>query len=161
MNLVLESMPMANSCKTYTLILILVMNSHPNENDFSITLPVLESDIDDMSHVNNVVYVRWVQEVAAAHWAALASAEARQMYLWVVLRHEIDYFSPAFRGDSIVATTWVGESNGPRSERFVYITNQAGKLLAKAKTVWCLLDGDTLKPKRVDESVVALLKPNN
>ena len=160
MNLVLVLMLMANSCKTYTLILILNMN-HPYKNDFSITLSVLESDIDDMSHVNNVVYVRWVQEVAAAHWATLASAEARQKYLWVVLRHEIDYMSQALRGDTIVATTWVGESKGPRSERFVYITNQAGKLLAKAKTVWCLLDGETLKPKRVDESVVALLKPNN
>jgi len=161
-NLVLESMPVANCCKTYTLILILIMTSHPNENDFNITLPVLESDIDEMSHVNNVVYVRWVQEVAAAHWATLASAEARQMYLWVVLRHEIDYVSAALRGDTIVATTWVGESNGPRSERFVYLTNKStGKLLAKAKTIWCLLDGETMKPKRVDESVMALLKPNN
>ncbi len=152
---------MALSCKTYTLILILMMVAHPNENDFSITLPVLESDIDEMSHVNNVVYVRWVQEVAAAHWTTLASAAARQKYLWVVVRHEIDYLSPALRGDTIVATTWVGESKGPRSERFVYITNQAGKLLAKAKTVWCLLDAETMKPKRVDESVMVLLKPNN
>lgn len=152
---------MGLSHKTYTLILILIMSTHPNDNDFSITLPVLESDIDEMSHVNNVVYVRWVQEVAAAHWATLASAAARHKYLWVVLRHEIDYLSPALRDETIVATTWVGESKGPRSERFVHITNQAGKLLAKAKTVWCLLDGETMKPKRVDESVVALLKPNN
>jgi len=137
------------------------MITHPNANDFSIILPVLESDIDDMSHVNNVVYVRWVQDVAAAHWATLAPVEARQKYLWVVLRHEIDYLSPALRGDIIVATTWVGDSYGPRSERLVYLANKAGKLLAKAKTVWCLLDGETKKPKRVDESVQALLKPTN
>jgi len=140
---------------------ILAMSkTHPNENDFTRTIAVLAGDIDDMSHVNNVVYVRWVQDVAAAHWAALASREARQKYLWVVLRHEIDYISPAVAGDTIAATTWVGESTGPRSERFVQITNKTtGKLLAKAKTTWCLLDGVTMKPKRVDEHVVALLKP--
>lgn len=136
------------------------MSNHPSEKDFSINIIVKPTDIDDMAHVNNVVYVRWVQEVAAAHWNTLATAEVKQRYLWVVLRHEIDYISPAFTDDIVVATTWVGESAGPRSERFVHLTNKTtGKLLAKAKTTWCLLDGTTMRPKRVDEEVISLLKP--
>ncbi len=136
------------------------MSHHPSDKDFSISITVQPSDIDDMAHVNNVVYVRWVQDVAAAHWSFLASDAAKQKYLWVVLRHEIDYLSPAFMDDAVLATTWVGESNGPRSERFVYITNKkTGKVLVKAKTIWCLLDGTTLRPRRVDEEVIGLLKP--
>jgi acyl-CoA thioester hydrolase len=136
------------------------MSHHPSDKDFSISITVQPADIDDMAHVNNVVYVRWVQDVAAAHWNMLATAEAKQKYLWVVLRHEIDYLSPAVIDDTVLATTWVGESNGPRSERFVHITNKnTGKVIVKAKTTWCLLDGITLRPRRVDEEVIGILKP--
>ena len=133
--------------------------ARPSEKDFSITFSVQKSDIDELGHVNNVVYVRWVQEVAAAHWDSLASSEIKQKYVWVVLRHEIDYLNAAFENDTITATTWVGESNGARSERFVHITNtNTGKLIAKAKTTWCMLDGATMRPKRVDKEVVNLLR---
>jgi len=139
---------------------IAAMSNHPNEKDFSISIIVQSTEIDDMAHVNNVVYVRWIQEVATAHWNSLAKAEVQQKYLWVVLRHEIDYIRPAFMDDIVLATTWVGESTGPRSERFVQLTNKTtGKLLAKAKTTWCLLDGTTMRPKRVDEEMIRLLKP--
>ncbi|HPW63949.1 MAG TPA: thioesterase, partial [Cyclobacteriaceae bacterium] len=63
------------------------MSNHPGEKDFSINIIVQPTDIDDMAHVNNVVYVRWVQEVAAAHWNTLTTVEIKQKYLWVVLRH--------------------------------------------------------------------------
>jgi len=133
--------------------------TNSSEKDFSITITVHKNDIDELGHVNNVVYVRWVQEAAAAHWDSLTSPEIRLKYLWVVMRHEIDYLSPAFEGDQLVATTWVGESTGARSIRFVQINNkQSGKLITKATTTWCLLDGDTQKPKRVVENVIRLLK---
>lgn len=134
---------------------------HPNESNFSITIAVNDADIDAMNHVNNVVYIRWVQEVAAAHWEAIATEEIKKKFLWVVLRHEIDYLTPAFKGETLIASTWVEESTGPRSDRFVLLTNsKTGKTIAKAKTIWCMLDGTTLRPKRVDESVIALLKTN-
>jgi acyl-CoA thioester hydrolase len=136
-----------------------MITNHPNEKDFSITMTVQKNDIDELGHVNNVVYVRWVQEVAAAHWDSLASYEIKQKYVWVVLRHEIDYLSAAFENDAITIATWVGESAGARSERFVQITEpKNGKLIAKAKTIWCMLDGATMRPKRVDEQVVKLLR---
>ncbi len=135
---------------------------HPNEHDFFITIAVNDIDIDAMNHVNNVVYVKWVQEAAEAHWDAVATEEIKKKFLWVVLRHEIDYLAPALKGDLLVATTWVEETTGPRSDRYVQITNsKTGKIIAKAKTIWCMLDGSTLRPKRVDERVIALLKKNN
>lgn len=134
------------------------MNQHPNKEDFSLPIVVSKKHIDELGHVNNVVYVQWIQDIAAAHWNTLASADTRKKYLWVVLRHEIDYLSAAFEGNTLTATTWVGESNGARSERFVQITNvQNGKLIAKAKTLWCLLDGVSMKPKRIDEEVIKIL----
>jgi len=135
------------------------MIPHPNEKDFSLAFTVHKNDIDVLGHVNNLVYVRWVQQVASAHWDSLASDEIKQKFVWVVLRHEIDYLSAAFENDTLTATTWVGESNGARSERFVQITlSKSGKLIAKAKTTWCMLDGSTMKPKRLDEEVIGLLR---
>ena len=133
--------------------------AHSNEKEFSLSITVHKNDIDELGHVNNVVYVRWVQEVAAAHWDSLASSEIKQKYVWVVLRHEIDYLSAALENDIITATTWVGESKGARSERFVQITHgKTGKLIAQAKTIWCMLNSVTMRPKRVDEEVIRLLK---
>ena len=134
------------------------MIQHPNEKDFSVTIVVQKNEIDELGHVNNVVYMRWVQEVAAAHWDSLASVEIRQKYSWVVIRHEIDYIGSAFEDDHLKVTTWVGESKGVRSERYIQITNEEnGKLLVQAKTTWCLLDAISMKPKRVDGEMIAIL----
>lgn len=103
-----------------------------------------------MGHVNNVVYVCYVQEAAKAHWQAVASEGLKASVLWVVLRHEIDYLAPAFAGETLHAKTRVGETGGVKSIRFVEITNSSGKAVAKARTVWCMVDGTTLKPKRIE-----------
>ena len=124
---------------------------------FRHSINVLPSDIDEMGHVNNVVYVRWVQEVAAAHWASVASEELRSRYLWIVLRHEIDYKNPAFINNEIKGTTWVGEHYGARFERFVKLMNQGDKILAEAKTMWCMVDAKTMRPTRITDEVLALL----
>ena len=116
------------------------------------------ADIDELGHVNNVVYVRWVQEVAAAHWEAVADAEMRDRWKWVVLRHEIDYRNPAFESDALTGTTWVGEHHGARFERFVKITRIAdGKVIGEAKTIWCMIDAKTLRPQRITPEVLKSL----
>ncbi len=125
-------------------------------------IQIHDHDIDTLGHVNNVVYLRWVQEVAAAHWAILTGEEEKKQLAWVVLRHEIDYHAPALPGDDIVGTTRVGTCKGPRFERFVFIRNaQTGKLLAEAKTVWCLLDAATMRPKRIETALEELLRSGN
>lgn len=131
--------------------------TEPSKRPFQHTLNVQPSDIDELGHVNNVVYVRWVQEVAAAHWSAVASEPLRQRYAWVVLRHEIDYRHPAFLQDTIVGETWVGHHQGARFERFVRLSNAQGKILAEARTDWCLLDAVTFRPVRIPEEILQLL----
>ena len=124
---------------------------------FSIEIIALDSDIDELKHVNNVVYVRWVQDVATAHWMATAVEEVRNIFSWMLIRHEIDYLGQAFLGDRIIGTTWVGEAKGATFERFVELAKH-GKKITKSRTVWCLLDAKTLKPKRIDEKMIALLR---
>ncbi len=121
---------------------------------FKHSIPVLPTDIDELGHANNVVYLRWVQEVAEAHWNAKASAELRGKYSWVVLRNEIDYLSPVVLNDKLIGTTWVDLPDGARSTRHVEIFNQtSNKLSARAKTTWCLLSASTMKPKRIEKDI--------
>ena len=117
------------------------------QNVFELPITVDEKDIDQLGHVNNVVYVRWVQEVAVAHWSVLSSAPERERLLWVVVRHEIDYKHAAFLKDSLVARTWVGEADGLAFERNTEIVRVSDrKLLAKARTLWCPVDAKTMRP---------------
>ena len=124
---------------------------------FNLAIDVRPEDIDELGHVNNVVYLGWVQLVAATHWNTLSNPEIRSKNIWVALRHEIDYVSPAFLGDEIRGYTWVSTLEGAKSIRHVefYLGE---KCLAKAKTNWCLLDAGTLKPKRIGQDIKTLLE---
>jgi len=125
---------------------------------FSHAIKVLPTDIDELGHVNNVVYLRWVQEVAVAHWQYAASALLKETYLWVVIRHEIDYYQPSFLDDNIIGYTWVGEHRGAKFDRYVRICKaDNNKIVAEAKTTWCLLDAKTMRPKRIEQDVLAIL----
>jgi acyl-CoA thioester hydrolase len=123
---------------------------------FEMIISVLPDDIDEQNHVNNIVYLRWVQDVATAHWRAVASAEAQATIGWVVLRHEIDYKAPATLGDEIVLRTWVGKATRLTFERFTEIRrNRDGRLLSEARTLWCPIDAQTSRPVRVSVEVRA------
>jgi acyl-CoA thioester hydrolase len=128
------------------------MSSSP----FEMTVPVLPGDIDAQNHVNNTVYLRWVQDAATAHWRAIATPEAQEAIGWVVLRHEIDYKAPATLGDEIVLRTWVGKATRLTFERFTEI-RRAGDdhLLSKARTLWCPISSQTNRPVRVSADVRA------
>ncbi len=121
-------------------------------------LTVVKDDIDSLNHVNNAVYVKWMDEVAQSHWAILSKNHDLENYIWVVSRHEIDYKSEAFLGDEITAKTWVGDTKGISSERFIEFYKE-NKLLAKSKTIWVLLDAKTFKPTRIRENVLKVLEP--
>ena len=124
---------------------------------FNLKIEVKPEDIDELGHVNNVVYLRWVQLVAATHWNLLSTDEIRLKNIWVALRHEIDYISPAFLGGEIIGYTWVSSLEGAKSIRHVEFYF-GEKCLAKAKTNWCLLDATTLKPKRIGQDIKTLLE---
>jgi acyl-CoA thioester hydrolase len=117
---------------------------------------VQPGDIDDQNHVNNTVYLRWVQDVATAHWKSLASTEAQSAIGWVVLRHEIDYKTPACMGDEVILQTWVGAASRLKFERFTEVRRKIdSQLLANARTLWVPIDVRTGKPTRVSGDVRA------
>ncbi len=124
---------------------------------FIVPLAVRSDDIDRLGHVNNVAFVRYVQDAAVAHWVAAAPAEFQAGFTWVVRRHEIEYLRPGLPGDELVARTWVGEPSGATWERFTEIARADGPVLAAARTVWVLLDATTGRPRRVDPRMVAAL----
>jgi acyl-CoA thioester hydrolase len=123
---------------------------------FEMIVSVLPGDIDEQNHVNNTVYLRWIQDVATAHWKSLASAESQAAIGWIVLRHEIDYKMPASVGDEIVLRTWVGKASRLKFERFTEVRRKINnQVLAQARTLWVPIDVRTGKPTRVSAELRA------
>jgi acyl-CoA thioester hydrolase len=122
---------------------------------FEYLINVQEIDIDEQGHVNNISYVKWVQEAAIAHWNSVATKDMSELYMWVVSRHEIDYLKQAYLHTKLIANTWVVEPNGAKSERYVNICDtENGAIVAKIKTTWYLLDFKTKKPRRIEADLV-------
>ncbi|WP_192821192.1 thioesterase family protein [Rufibacter sp. LB8] len=134
------------------------MSVNPHPSAFCLDIAITASDIDDLGHVNNVVYLKWVQEVSSGHWDEIAPPAIKEKYLWVVLRHEIDFLKPVFLGESITGYTWVGDYQGAKFERYVTLY-KAGTLekVASAKTIWCLVDAKSIRPMRIEQELVDLL----
>lgn len=124
---------------------------------YQTTFKVEENAIDGLNHVNNVVYLQWVNDISEKHWNLLAGQEIKEKYLWVVLRHELDYLNQAFLGDQITVLTWVGESSGVKSIRHVQVYKDE-TILLKAQSTWCLLEVKTLRPTRIKEDILSLLR---
>jgi acyl-CoA thioester hydrolase len=123
---------------------------------YEIEIDVQPGDIDALGHVNNVVYLRWVQDAAVAHWMVAANEEERRSLLWVVVRHEIDYKRPALAGDTVVARTWVGTAERRLFERHTELRRKAdGKLLARARTLWCPIGADSRQVVDVGAATLA------
>ena len=124
---------------------------------FSHSFRVSSEDIDEQGHVNNVVYVRWIQEVAVAHWFAVTCEETREKFTWMLTRHEIDYKKQTFADEIVTATTWVGEPTRVFWERFTKITRDSD-LLIQARSVWCLINRQTMKPARITSELKELFQ---
>ena len=127
----------------------------PDRPSHVVAFAVAPGDIDELGHVNNLVYLRWVQDEATAHWRAAARPEDVAGLIWVVTRHEIDYLRATFAGETVTATTWVGAYKGARFDRFVEIAGDDGRLKARAETMWALVDPATMRPLRVTEAIAA------
>jgi len=124
---------------------------------FELAIAIEPSDIDQLGHVNNVTYLRWVQDVAVAHWMSLAPATDQARLRWVVVRHEIDYKQAAYLNDAIIARTWVGTASRIRFERHTELLRASDRtILARARTIWCPLDAQTGKPVSVSDQVRAV-----
>lgn len=116
-------------------------------------LVVEPSHLDDLNHVNNVIYLQWVQEIAGKHWFSKAGKNSG--VLWVVRKHEIEYFKPAVLGDRLKLSTWVESMEGLVSLRKVTIYRN-DELLCTCTTNWVMLDAHSLRPKRIPPEIAKL-----
>ena len=121
-------------------------------------LAIEAGDIDFMGHVNNSVYLKWVQEAVIAYWRRMAPAEAVAQHLWVALKHEITYRRPAFLDDAIHASVVAEGVQGARAFFSTLIT-RGEEVLAEVKSSWCCLDAATMRPARLARDVVRRFLP--
>ena len=113
------------------------------------------SDIDELGHVNNAIYVNWIQDAATEHWKAIAKKPLQKQYLWFCSRHEIDYRSQLFPNQKVEIRTWLGEPKGARFDRFVDIREKGGvKPAVFAKTTWVLVSIYSGKPIRIQPEII-------
>lgn len=121
---------------------------------FSITIRVEPEDIDMLGHVNNVVYLRWVQEAAIAHWSAIAPVDEQEKLIWVIRRHEIDYKRPALLGDTVLVRTWIGNASRFAFDRHTEIVHALSlRPLAIVRTVLCPIDRKSGRPTDVSPAI--------
>ena len=117
-------------------------------------ITVSKNDLDDLNHVNNVVYVNWIQEIAKNHWNVLVSDEIKDNYYWVLLEHNIKYLHSALLNEKIIIKTYIEETKGVKSSRKVEIYNKGtNQLLVTSKTIWCLINAKTNKPSRINDEI--------
>ncbi|WP_295445953.1 acyl-CoA thioesterase [Sphingorhabdus sp. EL138] len=112
--------------------------------------------IDALGHVNNAVWVRWIQDMATSHWQAVAAPEHIAAYHWVVTRHEIDYRGNIAAGESVTARTWIeSEPKGAQFDRRVDFVDAKGKVIVRANTTWAMIDKASGRLARVRPEVSA------
>lgn len=126
---------------------------------FEQTIKVAANEIDSLNHVNNVVYVQWVQNIAELHWNKESSEDQKKNYYWVMVQHHIKYKGAALVNDQIQLKTFIKESKGVKSIRIVEIYNaKSKKMLAVSETQWCLISRITNKPTRITPELESLFQ---
>ena len=119
---------------------------------------ITTGDIDHMGHVNNSVYLKWVQDAVVDYWQSVAPAEAVARHLWVALKHEITYLRPTFLDDTVVAEVIAERVQGARA-MFSTIVRRGEDVLAEIHSSWCCLDAATKRPARLGRDVVERFLP--
>jgi acyl-CoA thioester hydrolase len=116
------------------------------------------ADIDQMGHVNNATYLKWVQEAVVDYWSSVAPPEAVARHLWVALKHEITYLRPTFLQDVVVAEVIAEKVEGARA-MFTTVLRRGEDVLSEIKSSWCCLDAATRRPARLARDVVGRFLP--
>ena len=125
-------------------------------NRFAKTFAAAPEHIDELGHVNNAVWLQWVQNIATAHWSAVADAGHVERYVWVVTRHEIDYRGNIGLGQTVEGVTEIREGpTGARFDRHFTFTDAGGKAVVRAKTTWAMIDRTNGRLLRVPAEVSA------
>ena len=124
---------------------------------FEKLITVIKDDLDELKHVNNVRYVKWVNDIAKEHWLQNASKDICEKYFWVLLKHNIEYKNSALLNDIVKFKTYVIKAEGVTSTRIVEMyQDKTQKLLAKSETSWCLMSYKTMRPTRINSEIANL-----
>jgi acyl-CoA thioester hydrolase len=115
-------------------------------------------DIDHMGHVNNAVYLTWVQDAVIDYWRSVAPPDAVARHLWVALKHEITYLKPTFVQDIVVAEVIAEKVEGARAF-FSTVVRRGEEVLSEIKSCWCCLDASTQRPSRLAREIVGRFLP--
>ena len=115
---------------------------------------ILPADIDHMGHVNNSVYLKWVQDAVVRYWETLAPPEAVARHLWVALSHEINYRRPAFLDDVVVADVIANRVEGAKAF-FTTVIKRGKEVVAEVTSSWCCLDAVSRRPARLARDIAA------
>jgi acyl-CoA thioester hydrolase len=130
---------------------------------FRLDLVVRDEDIDPLGHASNIAFVRWIQDIAIAHSAAVGfdlDAYQRLGAVFVVVRHEIDYLRPAQRGDELEARTWISNVMAAKCLRSTELVRKRdGMVLARGVTTWGFVAFGNGRPKRIAEGVRVAFGP--
>ena len=121
-------------------------------------LAVEPGDIDFMGHVNNSVYLKWVQEAVVEFWEKVAPPEAVARHLWIALSHEIQYRRPTFLDDLVVADVIAERVEGAKAF-FTTVIKRGEDVLAEVRSQWCCLDAVTKRPARLARDIAARFLP--
>jgi acyl-CoA thioester hydrolase len=127
---------------------------------FTYPIGVLPDDIDHMGHVNNSVYLKWVQDAVVKFWETVAPAEAVTSHLWVALQHQITYRRPAFLEDTVVADVVANGVAGARA-MFTTVIKRGEEVLAEVQSTWCCLDSETRRPARLTLPIIRRFLPES
>ena len=132
----------------------------PISPTYSKTITIPSSAIDENGHVNNVVYVQWMQDIALEHYASIGGIAAQGPdSTWVIRKHSVEYFLPAFDGEEIEARTWVEDLRKVRSLRmYEFVRKSDGKVLVKGETDWVFMDVKTGRVKAIPAEVEEIFK---
>jgi len=123
---------------------------------FEMTFTAGPEHIDELGHVNNAVWVKWMEQVATTHWRSVADPGHQDDYVWVVVRHEIDYLRAVLEGEQITARTWAGENlKGAKFDRHIEFIGKDGKARVRSRTDWAIIDKASGRPIRVPAEVIA------
>lgn len=131
----------------------------PNSPIFSYTFSVPQNAIDDYGHVNNVIYVQWMQDAAIRHGEATPGYKLAENTGWFAREHRIEYLAPAFVDEEIEVRTWLAEAKRSRAHRrYEFIRRADGKLIAKGETQWIHVDLTTGRPIQIPATVMELVQ---
>lgn len=131
-------------------------------NSHTRTFTAMPEHIDVNGHVNNTVWLQWVQDIATEHWFVVAAPDHREAYVWFVTRHEIDYRGNVAEGDVVEATTWIPDPpRGARFDRAVTFRDAAGKVLVDVRSTWAMIEQASGRLVRIRPEVAAPFFPDS